>query len=413
MSNRVRWCCGVGVLVLGLTSAVVGVAAQNAPATEIARETTGDGFPLVRAVHVDGPPEIDGEILADPVWAVVAPVGGFMQSTPDEGEPASERTAIRVVYTDDTLYFGIELYDRDPSTIVVADSRRDSSLDETDSLQIILDTFLDRQNGFVFGTSPSGLEFDGQVTNEGQGSGRFSGGGGRRPGSGQQRGSGGGFNQNWDGAWQVETRVTDVGWTAEFAIPFRTLRFNAGDAQTWGLNLQRNIRRRNETAYWSTLPRQFNLYRLSLAGQMTGLDVRSPGNLKLTPYVLGQAIDTTASPADATYLSDVGADLKYSITPGLTLDATYNTDFAQVEVDEEQINLDRFNLFFPEKRPFFLENAGLFSVGLPGQVEMFFSRRIGIGNEGEQVPILGGGRLSGKVGRNTNIGLLNMQTDSG
>ena len=265
----------------------------------------------------------------------------------------------------------------------------------------------------MFGTSPSGLEFDGQVTNEGQGSGRFGGGGGGgRPGSGQQAGSGGGFNQNWDGAWQVRTSITEIGWTAEFAIPFRTLRFNAGTVQPWGLNVQRNIRKRNETAYWSPLPRQFNLYRLSLAGQLVGLDLSSPRNLKLMPYVLGQAIDTAATPADATYLGDVGADLKYSITPSLTLDATYNTDFAQVEVDEEQINLDRFNLFFPEKRPFFLENAGLFSVGLPGQVEMFFSRRIGIGAGGQQVPILGGGRLSGRIGGGTNIGLLNMQTEA-
>ena len=412
MSNRLLWCGRVGALGLVLLSGVSHAAAQGV-ATELARETTAEGFPLVHAIRVEEGPVLDGEILSDPVWDEVVPVSGFVQSTPDEGEPASERTEIRVVYTDDTLYFGAVLYDRDPSTIVVADSRRDSSLDETDSIQIILDTFLDRQNGFVFGTSPSGLEFDGQVTNEGQGSGRFGGGGGGgRPGSGQQRGSGGGFNQNWDGVWQVSTRIVDVGWTAEFAIPFRTLRFNTGEAQPWGFNVQRNVRRRNETAYWSPLPRQFNLYRLSLAGQLNGLDLSSPRNLKLTPYVLGQAIDTAASQGDATYLGDVGADLKYSITPSLTLDATYNTDFAQVEVDEEQINLDRFNLFFPEKRPFFLENAGLFSVGLPGQVEMFFSRRIGIGSGGQQVPIVGGGRLSGKIGSSTNIGLLNMQTGS-
>ena len=413
MSNRLLWCCRVGALGLVLLCGVSSAAAQDAQVTELARETTTAGFPLVHALRVEAGPALDGEILSDPVWAEVAPVGGFVQSTPDEGEAASERTEIRVVYTADTLYFGAVLYDSDPSTITVADSRRDSSLDETDSLQIILDTFLDRQNGFVFGTSPSGLEFDGQVTNEGQGSGRFGGGGGGgRPGSGQQRGSGGGFNQNWDGAWQVRTSITEVGWTAEFAIPFRTLRFNSGEVQAWGLNLQRNIRKRNETAYWSPLPRQFNLYRLSLAGQLAGLDLSSPRNLKLMPYVLGQAIDTVAIAGNATYLGDVGADLKYSITPSLTLDATYNTDFAQVEVDEEQINLDRFNLFFPEKRPFFLENAGLFSVGLPGQVEMFFSRRIGIGSGGQQVPILGGGRLSGKVGSSTNIGLLNMQTES-
>ena len=238
MSNRLLWCCRVGALGLVLLCGVSSAAAQDAQVTELARETTTAGFPLVHALRVEAGPALDGEILSDPVWAEVAPVGGFVQSTPDEGEAASERTEIRVVYTADTLYFGAVLYDSDPSTITVADSRRDSSLDETDSLQIILDTFLDRQNGFVFGTSPSGLEFDGQVTNEGQGSGRFGGGGGGgRPGSGQQRGSGGGFNQNWDGAWQVRTSITEVGWTAEFAIPFRTLRFNSGEVQAWGLNL--------------------------------------------------------------------------------------------------------------------------------------------------------------------------------
>jgi hypothetical protein len=211
--------------------------------------------------------------------------------------------------------------------------------------------------------------------------------------------------------WQVRAQVSENGWTAEFAIPFRTLRYPAGDSQSWGINFQRNIRSRNERAFWAPLPRQFNLYRLSLAGELRGVEVPAQRNLKFTPYVLGEAIRRATDTA-TTALGDFGADLKYSVTPSLTLDLTYNTDFAQVEVDEEQINLDRFNLFFPEKRPFFLENAGLFSVGLPGQLEVFFSRRIGVGDDGEQIPIIGGGRLSGKVGSNTNIGFLNMQTES-
>ena len=249
------------------------------------------------------------------------------------------------------------------------------SLEETDSFQIILDTYLDKQNGFVFGTNPAGLEYDGQVTNEGQGSGRFGGGGSGRPGqsSQSQRGSGGGFNLNWDGVWQVRAQTSDIGWTAEFAIPFRTLRYPSGTDQVWGLNFQRNIRNRNEQAFWAPLPRQFNLYRLSLAGELQGVQVPAQRNLKITPYVLGEAIRLDRD-ASTTTDGDFGADLKYSVTPSMTLDLTYNTDFAQVEVDEQQINLDRFNLFFPEKRPFFLENAGLFSVGVPSQVEVFFSR---------------------------------------
>ena len=406
-----RFFVALSLLVIVLSGHGVAQQSKPGPPTEPAeRPTTAAGVPLAHSVRVENAPVIDGDVLNDPAYADVPPVSGFLQNTPDAGRPASERTEVRIVHTNDILFFGIICYVRDPATLIVSDSRRDSLLDETDSFQIILDTYLDKQNGFVFGTNPAGIEYDGQVTNEGQGSGRFSGGGGgRRPGgSRQQRGSGGGFNLNWDGVWQVSTQVSDDGWTAEIAIPFRTLRYPPGEQQTWGMNFQRNIRYRNESSYWASLPRQFNLNRLSLAGELQGLDVPTQRNVKLTPYVLGEAIRRTETHR-TTQVGEVGADFKFSITPSLTLDATYNTDFAQVEVDDQQINLDRFNLFFPEKRPFFLENAGLFSVGSPGQVEIFFSRRIGLGEDGEQIPIIGGGRLSGKVG-NTNIGLLNMQT---
>ena len=389
-------------------------AQQSAPAPEtVERDRPAAGFPIARSLRVEEAPVIDGDVLNDAAYADAFLVTGFRQNTPDEGRPASERTEVRIVYTEDTLFFGVVCYVSNPSTIIVADSRRDSSLEDTDSFQIILDTYLDKQNGFVFGTNPAGIEYDGQVTNEGQGSGRMGGGGGgggRPGGSQQQRGSGGGFNLNWDGVWQVSAKISDVAWTAEIAIPFRTLRYPASQTQAWGMNLQRNIRHRNEKSYWASLPRQFDLNRISLAGELQGLEVPAQRNLKLTPYVLGEALRRTETKR-TTQTGDFGADFKFSLTPSLTLDATYNTDFAQVEVDDQQINLDRFNLFFPEKRPFFLENAGLFSVGQPGQVDIFFSRRIGIGENGEQIPILGGGRLSGKVGSNTNIGFLNMQTE--
>ena len=375
-----------------------------------ARELTQAGFPVALAQRVAEAPLVDGDVLADAAYADARMATGFVQSRPFEGQPASERTEVRIVYTEDTLYFGVVCYTDDPSTIIVADSRRDSDLTETDSFRIILDTYHDGLNGFVFGTNPAGVEYDGQVTNEGQGSGRFGGGGSGRPSnSRQQRGSGGGLNVNWDGAWQVATSITDIGWTAEIAIPFRTLRYPAAEVQTWGMNFQRNIRFNNEQAYWSPLPRQFSLNRLSLAGELQGLRVPAQRNLQLMPYVLGDAAYRTAE-AQTVGTGDWGADLKYSITPSLTLDATFQTDFAQVEVDDEQINLDRFTLFFPEKRPFFLENAGLFSVGQSGAVDVFFSRRIGLGERGEQIPIVGGGRLSGQVGNNTNVGFLNMQT---
>ena len=415
MSQRLR-SCWVGVAALaGLATVVLvsppALAQQGAANVAADRELTTAGFPLARAFLVDGAPEIDGDVLGEAIWDDIVPATGFLQNTPDEGQPASERTEVRIIYTEDTVYFGIVCYVSDPSTIIVSDSRRDSSLNDTDSFQIIIDTYLDKQNGFLFGTNPAGVEYDGQVTNEGQGGGRFGGGVVRRSGSQQQRGSGGGFNINWDGVWQVSAEISELGWTAEIAIPFRTLRYPSGGVQTWGLNFQRNIRSRNEQSYWAPLPRQFRLHRLSLAGELQGIEVPPQRNLKLTPYVLGQALRRTDD-TKTTALGDFGADLKYSVTPSMTLDLTYSTDFAQVEVDDQQVNLDRFNLFFPEKRPFFLENAGLFSVGQPGQLEVFFSRRVGIGESGGQIPIFGGGRLSGKVGSNTNVGFLNIQTQS-
>jgi hypothetical protein len=347
---------------------------------------------------------LDGNVLDDPAWTGAPVVSGFWQTTPQEGAPASENTEVRLLFDRDTLFIGVVAFDREPDQIIVADSRRDSSLSDTDSFLVILDTYRDRQNGFVFGTNPAGIQYDGQVTNEGQGSG-----GGGGPG-GAQGGSGGGFNINWDGDWQVQTSITEVGWTAEMAIPFRTLRYPAQDTQSWGINFQRNIRRRNEIAFWAPLTRQYSLYRLSLAGSLTGLSIPRRRNLQVTPYALGSTQQSGSLPSGTTNLGNAGADLKYGITPSLTLDATYNTDFAQVEVDEQQVNLDRFSLFFPEKRPFFLENAGLFAVGTSREAEIFFSRRIGIGPDGQEIPILGGARLTGRVGT-TNVGLLNIQTE--
>ena len=359
-------------------------------------------------------PVVDGDVLGDPAWVAVPFATGFRQTNPDEGQPATERTEVRIAFTADTLYVGVVCYDREPDAIIVTDSRRDSSLSDSDSFQLIFDTFLDKQNGFVFGTSPAGQEYDGQVVNEGVG------GSGMGRG-GASRGGGGGFNLNWDGVWQVRTQVSDSGWSAEFAIPFRTLRYPAGNPQTWGVNFQRTIRRRNETAYWAPLTLQYNLFRVSQAGQLSGLQVPAGAtrNLQLTPYVTGELTRLDAHPESGTALGDAGVDLKYSVTSGLTLDATYNTDFAQVEVDEQQINLDRYNLFFPEKRPFFLENAGAFTVtnaggavqGDPAQTELFFSRRIGITDDGHVVPIRTGARLSGKVSNAVTVGFLNMQTE--
>ena len=368
-----------------------------------AHEGAAEG-PRLRATRLETAPVLDGEVLADAAWKGVPAATGFVQNTPDEGRPASEHTEVFVIFDDDTLFVGVVCHDRNPGGIIISDSRRDASLDETDSFQVIFDTFGDHQRGFVFGTNPAGIHYDGQVTSDGDGG----------------IGTSGGFNLNWDGAWEVAAKVFDGGWSAEMAIPFRTVRFPAGSPQTWGVNFQRNIRRHNERSFWAPLPRQFGLTRVSLAGELTGLELPRQRFLQVTPYLLAEGSRGLAGDAGTEENGtaengteenvEVGFDLKYSVTPSLTLDATYNTDFAQVEADEQQINLDRFNLFFPEKRPFFLENAGAFSVGVPEEVELFFSRRIGIGPGGQDVPIVGGLRLSGKAGR-TNVGLLAMGTE--
>jgi hypothetical protein len=349
---------------------------------------TASAAPMAQAGRAMAIPALDGDVLGDPAWGEASLLTGLWQVTPSEGAPASENTEIRVAYTEDTFYVGVVNYDRTPSEIVTTDARRDASLEETDSFLMILDTYHDGQNGFVFGTNPAGAEYDGQVTEEGT------------------------FNANWDGSWEVRTRITEIGWSAEFAIPLRTLRYPSRDMQTWGANFQRNIRRRNETAFWAPLPRQYNLYRLSLAGQLTGLEIPPPRNLQLMPYVLGQSRQRGTEATGTRTIGTYGGDIKFTITPSLALDVTVNTDFAQVEVDDQQINLDRFSLFFPEKRPFFLENAGLFSVGISREAELFFSRRIGIGPNGSEIPIAGGGRLTGRIGTGLDIGLLNIQTEA-
>ena len=346
-------------------------------------------------------PIIDGNIIGEKLWEKVPIIENLRQIKPDYGLPASEKTSIRVAYTNKSFYVAVVCYDKAPDKIVISDSRRDADLNDEDSFLFIIDTYNDQQNGFLFGTNASGMEYDAQINNEGEGN--FS-------SNRQQGGVIGGTNINWDASWEVKTESGDYGWSAEFSIPLRSIRFNSGTDKIWGINFQRNISKRSETAYWANLPLGFDIKRLSLAGKMTGINLKSPKNLKVIPYALTQvAQDKTISKINSSR-ADFGGDIKYSLTPGLTLDLTYNTDFAQVEVDDQQVNLDRFNLFFPEKRPFFLENAGQFSVGSPGEVDLFFSRRIGIGDGGSLVPIIGGSRVSGKVGQ-TNVGLLSMFTD--
>lgn len=374
-----------------------------APQSTLAQNTSSQpNKPDYSATELAQDPIVDGDVLNDPIWETVPAIKDLVQIRPNYGAPVSEATEVRIAFTATTFYVSVICYDKDAKNIVVSDSRRDADLNDEDSFLFIIDTYHDQQNGFLFGTNAQGMEYDAQIDNEGKGNNNA---------NRQQGGVIGGTNINWDATWKVRSQWGDFGWSAEFAIPFRSLRFAPGSNKTWGLNFQRNISKNTETAYWTSLPLGFDMKRLSLAGNLNGLHLKNPGNLKLIPYVLGQHVnDKSVSPNETDTHFDAGMDVKYSVTPSLTLDLTYNTDFAQVEVDDQQVNLDRFNLFFPEKRAFFLENAGQFSVGSPGEVDLFFSRRIGIGDDGSLVPIIGGARLSGKVGQ-TNVGFLSMFTD--
>ncbi len=211
----------------------------------------------------EAPPSIDGA-LDERVWQDATPLTGFVQAEPFEGQPASERTEVRILYDDDAIYVGVVLHDRNPSLIVTTDSRRDAELDESDSFLMIFDTFRDQQNGFVFGTNAAGVQYDAQVRDQGE------------------------QEDSWDGSWDVSTAVTATSWVAEFRIPLRTLRYGSAP-QTWGVNFFRNIQRTRERAYWSSLPREHDLGRLSSAGKLRGLELETPRNLKVLPYVVGSA----------------------------------------------------------------------------------------------------------------------------
>jgi len=393
------------------TAIVVAVICSAIPSAAAAQNPDPRPSPVAKAQSISKAPIINGRLDED-VWQTAQPFAGFVQRELQEGAPVSERTEVRVLTDGDALYIGAWLYDREPGRIVAGEKVRDVTLTNSDYFAIILDTYLDRQNGFVFATTPAAIEYDGQVVKEGEGGGVTQTGQTRA-----QSGSMGGFNLNWDGSWTVATSVDSLGWYAEFRIPFSTLRYGGGAKQTWGLNFARSIRRKNEEAFWAFIPRQFNLYRLSRAGTIADITVPVRRVATVTPYVLGgmqraYSLDPQGRRAtDATHSNEVGADLKFGLTPSLTLDLTYNTDFAQVEVDEQRTNLTRFPLFFPEKRPFFLENAGTFSAGTPQAVELFFTRRIGIDSLGRPVPIIGGGRLSGRAAGLT-VGMLQLFTES-
>ncbi len=344
------------------------------------------------AVYVKSGIVVDGN-LDEAEWSLAQPATDFTQKEPREGVPATERTEVRLLYDEENLYLGVYCFDSaGDKGIVLTDVRRDYVPFQGDHFSVLLDTFDDNRNAFVFGTNPGGGMREGQTGGDGKTQ-----------------------NFNWDAIWYVKSKITELGWQTEMAIPFKTLRFRDNERQVWGVNFTRRIRRKNEVVHWAHIPRPYRSSRVSLAGEVDGMSgIRQGRNLYVKPYLSAPLLRREEDDVD--FLPDVGFDVKYGLTPSLTLDLTVNTDFAQVEADEQQINLTRFSLFFPEKREFFLENANIFEFGRPFRgfravrdLIPFFSRRIGLSDR-ELVPILGGVRLSGTAGK-YRVGVLSIQTD--
>jgi hypothetical protein len=349
------------------------------------------------AVRATGPIVLDAQ-LDEPSWLAAPIAKDFIQNDPREGEPATFDTEVRLLYDSDALYIGVFARDEQPGGIIVNELRKDFNTGSQDGFQVVIDTFKDERNGYQFAVNAMGAKWDAQMSNEGREN-----------------------NSNWDGVWDVKTRIAEDGWYAEIRIPFRTLKFSPASEQTWGINFQRRLRRLNENSYWAPLPRIHNLSRVSMAGTVEGLQGIQPGNnLRVKPYALASSSRLGAGRSLGDF--DAGFDVKYGVTSGLTWDFTVNTDFSQVEADEQQINLTRFSLFFPEKRDFFLENSGIFQFGTGSSrggggggrqnssqdMILFFSRRIGLSDDGGAVPILGGTRLTGRAG-GFSLGALNIQ----
>jgi hypothetical protein len=396
MFRNVRFAAAVAVVFSGAR-----LSAQSpASADSVQVRSITAALRVLDAHEAHGAIVLDGR-LDEPEWLAAPVAAGFTQSEPNTGEPATERTEVRVLYDAERLYIGAYLHDRAPGDIVVNDIRKDFNPEQQDVFEVILDTFHDRRNGYVFSTNLAGARADKQVANEGRE-----------------------INTSWDGLWTVQTRRVEDGWIVEMAIPFRTLRFDFTRAPSWGINFSRRIRRRNEVSFWSPIPRAYTLARVSLAGELTGIAHSGTArDLRVKPYIAARTTRELGGPQMVSK-GDAGVDVKYGVTQGLTADLTINPDFAQAEADEQQVNLTQFSQFFPEKREFFLENSGIFYVGdaarnnrvslAPTPDEdmlLFFSRRIGLSRDGNNVAIPAGLRLTGS-GAGVSVGALSMRTQS-
>ena len=357
-------------------------------------------MPSMRVGRTAEAPVMDG-IVDDSAWAVADVASDFLQREPQEGLAASERTEVRILYDDENLYIGVIAYDRSPSSVLASEMRRDALgsrfSGSDDTFSVVLDTFNDGRSAFLFTVNALGTRYDATIRNESQ------------------------INSDWDEAWEAAAQITARGWEAEMVIPLGILRFSSGMSD-WGVDFERQIRHKNEQVAWSNYRRDFRFIAVSQAGDLRGFENLSvTQRFRLRPYFLGGATSLFEDPGRTNDFNDQFGidDLKIQVTSNLTADLTYNTDFAQVEVDQQRVNLTRFSLFFPEKRDFFLEGANNFSFGQQRggfgggfgspTLRLFHSRNIGLSDGGEPTPIDFGFKMTGKLGSG-NIGLLNVQT---
>lgn len=406
MSSRLLRLSLLVACVSGLAPVVATVSAQPvrgpvvpppvAPAT-IARNEAGQA--TVRAVRLSRPLQIDGR-LDDEVYQTTPPMDGFIQQEPTEGAPATEITQVWVFFDDRNVYVSARCLDTHPEREVVTEMRRDNNnVTQNDSFTVVFDTFLDRRNGLFFQTTPLGTFRDQAIVDDV-------------------------LNSSWNTVWDVRVNRNEQGWSAEFVIPFKSLRYPAPGPQIWGVNFRRVVKWKNEFSYLTAMPASYGtgnaIGRMGPAGTMVGLETPAVSkNLELKPYAVASSTTDRAAavPFSNDFKGNGGFDFKYGLTRSLIADVTVRTDFAQVEEDVQQVNLTRFSLFFPEKRDFFLEGQGIFAFagigsgngGSPGDVPvMFFSRQVGL-LKGQEVPVIGGGRVNGRLGRYS-IGALNIET---
>ena len=357
--------------------------AAVAPAGVAARRSDPD---TLRAYALDAPIRVDG-VLDEAAWNQAMHTSHFTQRELHLGQPATERTEVAVLYDDDALYIGFWGYDRHPDALVARKMKRDFSFDSEDNFEVILDTYHDRRNGYLFVVNPNGAKADAVVID-----------------------NGGRVNRDWDGVWYAAARITDQGWFAELKIPLSTLKFRSLAAQRWGINFERNIRRKREQLLWRGWSRDSEIEQVARAGTLTGLrGLTSVRLLEAKPYTLGGLENKPTLPWQT--VSHAGADVNYLVTPTVKLTLTVNPDFAQVESDRAQVNLTRFSIFYPEKREFFLEGREFFDFVLNSRDQPFFSRRIGLDAHGQPQTILGGARLLAKLG-GTTLGAMSLETSA-